>query len=119
MNAQSITEIELEVLDEISDERNLNWYDRVYVCYENSRLNRSNNVMPNNVGPIKGFDCYRYHSFKNANIGFDNKRDLYTLNVRHTMIPICRWVPEMVDNYILNWRLKNMYWGGQINIKKE
>lgn len=29
------------------------------------------------------------------------------------MIPMCKWVPEIFDKYILNWKLKNMYWLGK------
>lgn len=55
------------------------------------------------MGPIKGFDCYRYNSFKNADFAWDkNKTELQKLDVRHTMIPICKWVPEIFDKYILH-----------------
>ena len=30
------------------------------------------------------------------------------------MISMCRWVPEIFDIYILNWKLRKIYWGGQI-----
>lgn len=105
----SILAIELEVMDEIQDERGMNYYDRVYLCYEDTNFKP-----PNTYDAIKGFDCYRYNSFKNANIGWNNKTELHKLDVRHTMIPICRWVPEIFDKYILNWKLKNIYWGGKI-----
>jgi hypothetical protein len=38
---------------------------------------------------------------------------LKKLDIRHTMIPMCKWVPEIFDKYILNWKLRNMYWKGQ------
>ena len=32
------------------------------------------------------------------------------MNVRHTIIPICKWVPKIVDEYVINWKLRKMYW---------
>jgi hypothetical protein len=30
------------------------------------------------------------------------------------MIPMCKWVPEIFDKYILHlWKLRNMYWLGK------
>jgi hypothetical protein len=29
---------------------------------------------------------------------------------------MCKWVPEIFDKYILGWKLKKIYWGGQISI---
>lgn len=106
---KSITAIELEVLDEVRDKSSKNWYDRVYLCYEDTNFRP-----PNTYSAIKGFDCYRYNSFENADYAWDNKKELHKLQVRHTLIPICRWVPKMFDRYILNWKLKNIYWGGKI-----
>ena len=107
---QSITDIELEVLDEVRAKCSKNWYDRVYLCYEDTNFKP-----PNTYSAIKGFDCYQFNSFKNADIAWNtNKTELHKLDVRHTMIPMCRWVPEMFDKYILNWKLRNMYWGGHI-----
>lgn len=81
--------------------------DRVYLCVE---FSNSNNI-------IDGFNCYQYNSFKNADNAWNDK--FVNNNVmRHTMIPICKWVPTFFDKYILNWKLKNLYWGGKINIRK-
>lgn len=92
--------------------RRKNWYDRVYLCYEDTNFRPSNTY-----DAIKGFDCYRYNSFYNADYAWINcRQELHKLKVRHTMIPICRWVPEIFDRYILNWKLRNMYWGGQISM---
>ena len=108
----SILATELQILHEVRYKLTKNWYDRVYLCYEDTNLRP-----PNTYSAIKGFDCYRYNSFYNANYAWDNNRkELHKLYVRHTMIPICRWVPEIFDRYILNWKLRNMYWGGQISI---
>jgi hypothetical protein len=41
-----------------------------------------------------------------------NEKKTGIIDVRHTMIPICKWVPIIFDKYILNWELKNMYWLG-------
>lgn len=100
---------ELKALDEINDEYGSNWYNRVYLCYEDVRHNQSNSVLP-----IKGFKCYKYNSFKNADSGF--RPEFHKMNIRHTMIPICKWVPQIFDKYILNWKLRNMYWLGKHTI---
>jgi hypothetical protein len=102
---------ELEVLAEVRNKCSSNWYDRVYLCYEDVPNNQ-----PNNSLPIKGFKCYKYNSFENADNGWDNVISLQKNDIRHTMLPICRWVPVIFDRYILNWKLKNMYWLGKHTI---
>jgi hypothetical protein len=99
---------ELEILAEVRNKCSSNWYDRVYLCYEDVPNNQ-----PNNSLPIKGFKCYKYNSFENADNGWDNVISLQKNDIRHTMLPICRWVPVIFDRYILNWKLKNMYWLGK------
>ena len=85
------------------------WYNRVYLCYEDTDFKK-----PNPYSPIKGFNCYRYNSFASADYGWNNHRETeQKLEVRHTMIPMCKWVPEIFDRYILNWKLRNMYWLGK------
>ncbi len=91
------------------DDVNSNYYNRVYLCYEDT-----DHKMPTTYGSIIGFNCYKYNSFENADVGWDKDRtEFYNLNVRHTMIPICKWVPEIFDKYILDWKLKNIYWKGK------
>lgn len=109
MNTADITCIKMnEDMNKLYNENN-EWYDRVYLCYEDTDLKP-----PTTYGPIKGFKCYRYNSFENADYGWKSsykKED--KLCVRHTMIPMCKWVPEIFDKYILNWKLKNIYWLGR------
>lgn len=108
---QSITAFELQVLDKVSNNCSGDWYDRVYLCYEDLCYNQ-----PNDSLPIKGFNCYKYNSFKNADYGWDSHihiPEFNKMNIRHTMIPMCKWMPEVFDKYILNWKLRNMYWLGK------
>ena len=100
---------ELQVLDERRAKCSKHWYDRVYLCYEDTGFTPSNTY-----AAIKGFHCYRYDSFLNADRAW--WRNDMDLSIRHTMFPICRWVPEIFDRYILNWKLRNMYWGGKITM---
>lgn len=112
MNTADITCIKIteqNMLGKNQPENNINWYDRVYLCYEDTNLRQQTTY-----DPIKGFNCYRYNSIRNANIGWNNKHELHKLSVKHTMIPICRWVPEIFDRHILNWKLRKIYWGGKI-----
>ena len=100
------------ISDKIKYEKyeNKEWYDRVYLCYQDTDFKK-----PNPYSAIIGFNCDRYNSFKNADYAWNNNRTEYhKLEVRHTMIPMCRWLPEIFDSYILNWKLRNMYWYGQI-----
>ena len=53
--------------------------------------------------------------FTAANAGLLTKNSA-KLEIRHTMIPVCKWVPTFLDKYILNWKLRNMYWKGQHTI---
>jgi hypothetical protein len=100
--------IALQISEIINNHYGNNWFDRVYLCYEDT-----DNMKPTTYGPIIGFKCYRYTSFENADKGWDKDRtELHKLNIRHTMIPICKWVPKIFDKYILNWKLKNIYWLG-------
>jgi hypothetical protein len=85
------------------------WYDRVYLCWEDTDFKK-----PTTYLPIKGFNCYRFNSFEGADYAWNEelecKKDLG--DVRHTMIPICKWVPERYDYFILNYKLMGMYWLG-------
>ena len=99
------------IAEKISKDRKIEhneWYDRVYLCWEDTDFKN-----PTTYLPIKGFNCYRYNLFQNADYEWQRcheKED--NLAVRHTMIPMCKWVPEFFDKYILNWKLRNMYWLG-------
>jgi len=79
------------------------WYDRVYLCIERK----------DQIQTIGKFDCYSFESYEKADeysksIGYtyqDNK-------LRHTMVPMCKWIPNRFHSYFLNKTLKNMYWTG-------
>ena len=87
-----------------------NWYNRVYLCCENH--NSENNLA------IIGFNCIKYYSLKQAEHDWKYKisKNIEYSSRRHTIIPICRWTPKVFDKYILNYKLKNIYWGGEIKI---
>lgn len=106
---QSILDVELQVLAEVRNECSSDWFNRVYLCYEDVPYNK-----PNDALPIKGFKCYKYNSFKNADIAWNKDLPEYNkMSIRVTMLPMCKWVPEIFDKYILNWKLRNMYWLGK------
>ena len=104
---------ELEPLYVINDINRDNWYNRVYLCYEDVSHN-----YPNDSLPIKGFNCYRYNSFVNADAGWNRDVNKLDMNIRVTMIPMCKWVPPMFDRLILNWKLRNMYWLGKHTLRQ-
>lgn len=100
---------ELEILAEVRNKCSGDWYDRVYFCYEDLLYNH-----PNDSLPIIGFKCYKYNSFTKADTAWN--KDLPNYNkfaVRSTLIPMCKWMPEVFDKYILNWKLRNMFWVGK------
>lgn len=90
-----------------------NWYDRVYLCYEDR------NYHSNNYSPINGFICYKYNSFENADNAWYKRTELHKLELRHTMIPVCKWLPSIFDKYVLKWNLKHMYWKDNVSIGYE
>ena len=47
-----------------------------------------------------------------------DRTEYHMLDIRKTLIPMCRWMPEILDKYILNYKLRNMYWEGKIWIQK-
>lgn len=103
---------ELEVLNSCVCKNGNNWYNRIYLCYEDVPHNQ-----PNASLAIEGFNCYKYNSFTNADYGWNNHiQKLNKTNIRVTMIPMCKWVPQIFDKYILNWKLRNMYWLGKHTI---
>lgn len=84
------------------------WYNRVYLCWEDTNF-----MKPTTFTPIKGFKCYRYNSFEIADNAWNKDlTEYHKMEIRHTMIPICKWVPQIFDRYILNWKLKKIYWLG-------
>jgi len=100
---------ELEVLTEVRNKCSSNWYDRVYLCYEDVP-----HKQPNDSLPITGFKCFKYNSFENADAGWHKDRHEFNkMTIRVTMIPICKWVPQVFDKYILNWQLRDIYWLGK------
>jgi hypothetical protein len=68
---------------------------------------------PTTYSPIKRFNCYKYNSFERAdyvwNITLYEYKDM---KIRHTIIPLCKWIPEIFDKYIINYKLRKMYWLG-------
>ena len=85
------------------------WYNRVYLCWEDTDFRQ-----PTTFSPIKGFKCYRFNSFKSANYAWDVEINCNNElgELRYTMIPMCKWVPQRVDKVILNWKLIGIYWLG-------
>jgi hypothetical protein len=87
--------------------------DRVYLCYEDTDLTPPQTTS----GRILGFKCYKYNSFQDAASGWvKDKTELHNLDIRVTMLPVCKWVPEIFDKYILNFKLINLYWLGKHTI---
>lgn len=82
------------------------WYDRVYLCWEDTNFYK-----PTTYDPVKGFNCYKYKSFEAANKVWENTLYEYKdMKVRHIIIPVCKWIPKIFDEYVINWKLRKIYW---------
>ena len=94
---------------------NNNWIGSVYLCIQNSDKSSEN---------IDGFRCFQFKNILEAE-DYYNKKNYKILNdkiiYRHTMIPICKWVPFSLHKFILNDKLNRIYWKNNITfmIKKE
>jgi len=87
-----------------NNKNNNTWYDCVYLCVENKDEKQV----------IGHFDCYPFETYEKA---IKNSRHMYQYkNIRHTMIPMCKWIPKMFHSYFLNKSLQNIYWKG-VNIR--
>lgn len=87
------------------------YYDRVYLCTEDLGPKGE----PNKCLPIKGFVCKEFSDFEFA----DTEAQLLKLkygDIRSTMIPLCRWMPRILDAFLLNMYLKRTFWGGKIKM---
>jgi len=80
-----------------------NWYDRVYLCVEHK----------GNTQVIGNFHCYPFESYEKADEYSKNISYIYQdKKIRHTMVPMCKWIPNRFHSYFLNKTLRNMYWKG-------
>jgi hypothetical protein len=81
------------------------WYDRIYLCLKYTDINS-----PNSYELIKGFKCYKYHSLTDAYKNSPKVIKKYdNIEVGYMLIPVCKWVPNLFDKYILYRKLKNFY----------
>ena len=83
------------------------WYKNVYLCIEKNSNNQN----------INGFKCYTFTNFNQAD-NFYKMRFTDENNNRHTIIPVCKWIPVTFHKYYLNYALKNLYWKNNITIFK-
>jgi hypothetical protein len=82
------------------------WYNYVYLCIEKKGDNQY----------INGFNCYTFTDFNQADT-FYKKRFSNEKN-RHTMIPVCKWIPNLLHKYYINYSLKKIIWKNNITILK-
>jgi len=90
------------------------YYNRVYACTEDLRqYNKANDS-----SPIQGFICKEFSDFEFA----DEYLCLKTKNnsnIRHALIPICKWSPKCIDKFLLDIYLKKIFWIGKHSIRRE
>jgi hypothetical protein len=86
-------------------EKNNRYYDMVYLCVEKKNINQQ---------AINGFNCYTFKDFSNADAYYKN--NINNKENRHTMIPVCKWIPMLFHKQYLNHKLKQLYWNDNITI---
>ena len=82
---------------------NSNYYNRVYLCVDK---NKPDDII------LKGFNCYRFKNFQEADFYYNKIHDSTIAPLRSSIIPICKWIPLFCDPYILNYKLKKQFWLG-------
>jgi hypothetical protein len=108
----SLTESILTYSDNNNNNNNNNnnenntWYNNVYLCIEKKGTDQY----------INGFNCYTFASFNRADDFY--KKKFENKQRRHTMIPVCKWIPIIFHKYYLNYSLKKLYWKNDTTIFK-
>jgi hypothetical protein len=82
------------------------WYNNVYLCIE-KKCDKQH---------INGFNCYTFQDFNRADNFY--KKNCDNEKIRHTLIPVCKWIPVLLHKYYLNYTLKKMHWKNDITIYK-
>ena len=83
---------------------NKEWFNNIYLCIEKDGDKQC----------VNGFKCYNFKDFNNADTFYKTK--YANQNNRHTMIPVCKWIPFIFHKYYLNYALKKLYWKNDITI---
>ena len=80
--------------------------NRVYLCWEDTNFEK-----PTTYLPINGFKCYRYNTLQDANCVWNLiKKDYEPHKLRHVIIPMNKFIPEIFDKYIVDYKLKKKFW---------
>jgi len=91
----------------IKNPKNNKWYNRVYLCYENTDNKNKNN---NKVNVTTGAKIKPARITRNAH--FDSQIIMHNnLDIKYIIIPICKWIPTIFDSLFLHYKLKK-YWLG-------
>jgi|1048.fasta_scaffold103685_1 hypothetical protein len=80
------------------------WYDCVYLCIENKKSGNHKYK----------FDCYKFNTIEQADNYFMNYKQTTPHISKHTVIFMCKWIPNICHSYFLNKSLKNIFWKGAI-----
>ena len=86
---------------------NNDWFDSVYLCIQKSE---------SSYPQIDGFKCYKFTNFDEADNYFNKRFTECKLTHRHTMIPVCKWVPYRFHKFVLDYKLHNLFWKNNITL---
>jgi len=92
----------------------ISWWHTIYYCEE---------TKPHYPTPgINGFTCRAYKSFTEAyetNIAEKAKANSndHAKHNRHAVFEVCRFMPDALTKYVLNNKLRAMFWRDEIKLK--
>ena len=91
--------------DEPPKQSKSDWVGLVYLCVE--KKNTSAQI-------TNGFNCYAFIDYNKAYAYC--KKNMNNKENKHTMIPVCKWIPLLFHKQYLNYKLKKFYWNNNITI---
>jgi hypothetical protein len=108
MSMASLSESAIIYGTNTPDDENKKWYNTVYLCVEKEGYSEK----------INGFNCYYFTNYNSATNYFQKNQLKYNYNknIRHTIVPVCKWVPNIFHKTYLNYKLKQIYWKNNITL---
>lgn len=108
----SLTETSLlycltDIPENNNDKNNDKLLKDVYLCLQKEGR-------PNS---LNGFNCYKFNNIDSAKKYLKNIKPS-KIEKMHTIIQVCKWIPNICHTYILNYKLHNFFWKNDITIIK-
>jgi len=98
--------ITIKLLLNNNNNNKIDWYNCVYYCVENK----------NSKNSIDRFSYYKLQTIEEANIYYNYMKNCNrivnykeSINQRHTIIYICKWIPNRFHSYYLNKKIESLF----------